>query len=84
YQNNKTVREYIYELSELCNMIGDVEDRQTVSRFWTGLNSSIQAELWKKELKPESSSFREVRNAAKVIEIAHSVPNRERRGKDRP
>ncbi|KAG2738296.1 hypothetical protein P692DRAFT_201666445, partial [Suillus brevipes Sb2] len=60
YQNNKTVREYIYELSELWNMIGDVEDRQKVTRLWTGLSSTIQAELWKKELNPESSSFREV------------------------
>ncbi|KAG1796007.1 uncharacterized protein HD556DRAFT_1307223 [Suillus plorans] len=65
YQNGKTVREYIYELSELWNMIGDVAERQ-------------RTELWKKELNPESSSFREVQSAAEVIEIAHSVPVRSR------
>ncbi|KAG1897256.1 uncharacterized protein F5891DRAFT_907670, partial [Suillus fuscotomentosus] len=84
YQNDKTVREYIYELSELWNMIGDVAERQRVTRLWTGLNPSIQTELWKKELNPESSSFREVQSVAEVIEIAHSIPTRgrERRAKD--
>jgi hypothetical protein len=84
YQNNKTVREYIYELSELWNMIGDVEDHQKVTRFWTGLDATIQAELWKKELNPEMSSFHDVQNAAEIIEIAHSVPTRDRRSKDKP
>jgi len=85
YQNDKSVREYIYELSELWNMIGDVGERQKVTRLWTGLNASIQTELWKKELNPESSSFRDVKNAVEVIEIAHSVPasGRERRSKDK-
>jgi hypothetical protein len=31
YQNDKSVREYIYELSELWNMIGDVAERQRVT-----------------------------------------------------
>ncbi|KIK43567.1 hypothetical protein CY34DRAFT_23515 [Suillus luteus UH-Slu-Lm8-n1] len=74
YQNEKSVREYIYELSELWNMIGDVPERQKVTRLWTGFKPEIQTELWKKELNPESSTFREVSNAAEIIEIAHSVP----------
>lgn len=78
YQNDKSVREYIYELSELWNMIGDVAKRQKVTRLWTGLKSKIQTELWKKELSPELSSFREVASAAEIIEIAHSVPTRAR------
>ncbi|KAG2098402.1 uncharacterized protein F5147DRAFT_815844 [Suillus discolor] len=78
YQNEKTVREYIYELSELWNMIGDVAERQQVTHLWTGPNPSIQMELWKKELNPESSSFREVQSVAEIIEIAHSVPTRSR------
>jgi hypothetical protein len=84
YQNDKSVREYIYELSELWNMIGDVAERQKVTRLWTGLKAEIQTELWKKELNPESSSFREVASAAEIIEIAHSVPTRarERRAKE--
>jgi len=85
YQNDKSVREYIYELSELWNMIGDVGECQKVTRLWTGLSAMIQTELWKKELNPESSSFREVKNAAEIIEIAHLVPtrDRDRRPKDK-
>ena len=55
-------------------MIGDIDEHQKVSCLWTGLTASIQTELWKKELNPESSSFCEVRNAAEIIEIAHLVP----------
>ncbi|KAG1874102.1 hypothetical protein C8R48DRAFT_769477 [Suillus tomentosus] len=55
FQNNKPVRDYIYELNELWNMIGD-------------------RELWKKELHPEISSFKEVQAVAEIIEIAHSIP----------
>ncbi|KAG2063774.1 hypothetical protein BDR04DRAFT_1037070, partial [Suillus decipiens] len=50
----------IRQLENLWNMIGNVAERQRVTRLWTGLNPSIQTELWKKELKHESSSFREV------------------------
>jgi len=78
YQNDKSVREYIYKLSELWNMIGDVGERQKVTRLWTGLSATIQTELWKKELNPESLSFCEVKNVAEIIEIAHSVLMRDR------
>ncbi|KAG1784934.1 uncharacterized protein HD556DRAFT_1461102 [Suillus plorans] len=87
FQNDKTVRDYIYELNELWNMIGDVDDRDRVSRLWTGLTAEIQRELWKKELNPEVSTFKEVQAAAEIIEIAHSVPTgREKRAtnKDKP
>ncbi|KAG1831525.1 hypothetical protein EV424DRAFT_1342894 [Suillus variegatus] len=74
FQNEKPVRDYVYELNELWNMIGDVDERDRVSRLWTGLSTEIQRELWKKELNPETSSFKEVQSAAEIIEIAHSVP----------
>jgi hypothetical protein len=67
------VRDYIYELNEFWNMIGDVDERDRVTRLWTGLNSELQRELWKKELNPEVSTFKEVQSAAEIIEIAHSV-----------
>ena len=78
YQNDKTVHEYIYELSELWNMIGNIGERQKVTCLWTGLSATIQTKLWKKELNPESSSFHEVKNVAEIIEIAHLVPTRDR------
>jgi hypothetical protein len=80
FQNDKPVRDYVYELNELWNMIGDVDERDRVTRLWTGLSSEIQRELWKKELNPEISTFKEVQAAAEIIEIAHSVPmGREKR-----
>jgi hypothetical protein len=82
YQNDKTVRAYFYELSELWNMIGDIDERQRVERLWFGLKADIQRELWKKELNPEVSSFNQVLAAAEVIEISLSVPvGRERKAK---
>jgi hypothetical protein len=55
-------------------MIGDVYEQDRVSRLWTGLTAEIQRELWKKELNPEISTFKEVQTAAEIIEIAHSMP----------
>ncbi|KAG1833666.1 hypothetical protein DFJ58DRAFT_847754 [Suillus subalutaceus] len=67
FQNDKPVRDYIYKLNKLWNMIGDVDERD-------------RRELWKKELNPEISTFKEVQAAAEIIEIAHSVPvGRERK-----
>jgi len=73
FQNDKSVRDYVYELNEYWNMIGDVDKRDQMTRLWTGLNAELQRELWKKELNPEVSSFKEVQAAAEIIEIAHSV-----------
>ncbi|KAG1756928.1 hypothetical protein EDD22DRAFT_850364 [Suillus occidentalis] len=82
YQNDKTVRAYFFELSELWNMIGDIDERQRVEHLWFGLKADIQRELWKKELNPEVSSFNQVLAAAEVIEISLSVPvGREKKAK---
>lgn len=75
-------RTEFYELSELWNMIGDIDERQRVDRLWFGLKLDIQRELWMKGLNPEISSFNDVLAAAEIIEISHSVPvGRDRRGK---
>ncbi|KAG2335788.1 hypothetical protein BDR05DRAFT_897749, partial [Suillus weaverae] len=73
FQNDKPVQDYVYELNKLWNMIGDVDKRDQVTRLWTGLSAEIQKELWKKELNPEVSTFKEVQAAADIIKITHSV-----------
>ncbi|EGN94765.1 hypothetical protein SERLA73DRAFT_77506 [Serpula lacrymans var. lacrymans S7.3] len=73
FQDHKSVREYLYELTELWNIIGDVDERQRVIRFWTGLNTELQQGLWLKELNPEISRFEEVQSAAEVLELARSA-----------
>ena len=54
-------------------MIGNVGEREKVTKLWNGFQYWIQSELWKDKLNPEKSSLREVIAAAEVIEIAHSV-----------
>lgn len=84
YQNLKTVREFVAELNELWNLIGDVTDRDKVMKLWFGLNPHIQSELWRDKLNPEKSSLKSVVSAAEVIEIAHSVgENNNQRSKGR-
>jgi hypothetical protein len=72
-QRGCTVREYVSELYELWNLIGDVGEREKVTKLRNGFQYWIQSELWKDKLNPEKSSLREVIAAAEVIEIAHSV-----------
>ncbi|KAG1731041.1 hypothetical protein EDD22DRAFT_1014251 [Suillus occidentalis] len=75
YQNDKTVRAYFYELS-------DIDECQRVEYLWFGMKPDIQQELWKKELNPKVSSFNQVLAAVEVIEISLSVPvGRDRKGK---
>jgi len=66
-------------------MIGDIGEHQKVACLWTEFSATIQTELWKTELNPKSSSFREVKSAAEIIEIAHLVPtcDRDRCPKDK-
>ncbi|KAI1789200.1 hypothetical protein LXA43DRAFT_853186, partial [Ganoderma leucocontextum] len=70
YQGSRSVREYVHELENLFLLVGFVSERERVDRLWHSLNESIQRELWKKELTPMSSSWAEVREATKIVEIA--------------
>ena len=36
-QNNLTVREYLHELNQMWNTIGEQSDRLKVDKFWKGL-----------------------------------------------
>ncbi|KZT28189.1 hypothetical protein NEOLEDRAFT_1044004, partial [Neolentinus lepideus HHB14362 ss-1] len=60
FQNDRSVREYVFELTELYNMIGVDGERDKVVKLWDGLNKDIQAELWRNKLNPETSSWEEV------------------------
>ncbi|KIO08101.1 hypothetical protein M404DRAFT_23378 [Pisolithus tinctorius Marx 270] len=42
YQNSKTVKNYLYELNELWNMIGETDERTKVHKFWSGLRKELQ------------------------------------------
>ena len=72
-QRGRTVREYVSELYEFWNLIGDVSEREKVTRLWNGFQHWLQSELWKDKLNSEKSTLSEVVAAAEVLEIAHSV-----------
>lgn len=78
-QGNRSVREYVHELESLFLMVGFVSDREKVDKLWHGLKTSIQTELWKRELTPTSAKWQDVREAAEVIEISERVGQQLRR-----
>jgi len=69
-QNSLTVREYLHELNEMWNTIGERNDQLKVDKFWKGLRKDYQRDLWKDKLNPEVSTLKEVVAAAEVIEIS--------------
>ncbi|EGN94978.1 hypothetical protein SERLA73DRAFT_155185 [Serpula lacrymans var. lacrymans S7.3] len=78
YQNSKSVQEYVYELTKLWNMIGDVDERQKVIQLWTGLNGDLQKGLWTKELHPGMLFLAEVQGTAELLEIANAKVKKEK------
>ncbi|KAF8228767.1 hypothetical protein L208DRAFT_1042725, partial [Tricholoma matsutake] len=70
-QNSKTVLEFIYELKEIINMIGLVDEQEKVVHLWDGFQPVIQkGRLWCDEYNPKVSSWEEIKHAAQVIELS--------------
>ena len=72
FQNNKTVSDYAFELKELFNMIGVVDKREKVVKFWNGLRSPLQKQLWIFGLNPEISSWEEIQEGAETFETSEN------------
>ena len=60
FQNNKNVSEYAFELTELFNMIGVMDEREKTVKLWNGLRAPIQRQLWLFGLNPEVSTWDEI------------------------
>ena len=67
HQNESTVAEYVHELQELFNMIGDISERDKVLKFWNGSRAIIQKGLWRDNLNPEISTWEQVVAQAEII-----------------
>ena len=80
-QNQLTVREYLHELKEMWNTIGECNDHLKVNKFWKGLWKDFQHDLWKDKLNPKILTLKEVMVAAEIIEISRSVMNGPRENK---
>ena len=76
HQNESTVAEYVHELQELFNMIGDISERDKVLKFWNGSRAIIQKGLWRDNLNPEISTWEQVVAQAEIIEISENVAER--------
>ena len=68
-----SVSEYSYEIEEICNMIGLIDEHEKVSTFWHGLCQLIQCALWRDRYNPETSSWAEVKDAAQIIEVLEHI-----------
>lgn len=73
FQNRKSVSEYSYEIEEICNMIGLIDEQEKVSTFWHSLRQSIQRALWQDRYNPETSGWAKVKDAAQIIEVSERV-----------
>lgn len=73
HQNERSVTEYMHELYELFNMIGDVPEHDWVLKFWNGAWPLIQKGLWRDNLNPETLSWDRVVAQAEIIEISENV-----------
>jgi len=75
YQNDRGVRDFLYDLNELWNTISETKECTKVNKFWFGLRKTIQQDLWLEKLNPEVSRLKEVVSVAEIIEISQSVMN---------
>ena len=57
YQGNKTIQDYLYELNEMWNMIGEMDKCTKVHKLWFGLHKEIQHNLWQDKLNLEILSL---------------------------
>jgi hypothetical protein len=57
-------------------MIGPVDEREKIIKYWNGLRRTIQEGLWRDGYNPVISTWDDVRHAAEIIEIAEKVVQR--------
>ncbi|KAF8223626.1 hypothetical protein L208DRAFT_1315883 [Tricholoma matsutake] len=57
FQNSRTISEIIYELEEIINMIGLIDERKKIIKLWDGLQPILQKGLWRDGYNPEVSSW---------------------------
>ncbi|THU82458.1 hypothetical protein K435DRAFT_608516, partial [Dendrothele bispora CBS 962.96] len=60
YQNSRNIKTYVHELQELFNLVGQTDERTSVTRLWKGFRESIRTELYLAGLHPEISFWNEV------------------------
>ncbi|KDQ22484.1 hypothetical protein PLEOSDRAFT_1087106 [Pleurotus ostreatus PC15] len=59
-----TVKEYVAELTEIVDLVGDISPRERVVKFFKGLNFELQIAVRRRGLSPEVSSWDEILDEA--------------------
>ncbi|KAI9068657.1 hypothetical protein FKP32DRAFT_1561275, partial [Trametes sanguinea] len=72
-QGNRTVKEFVHELTGYYSSMGYVPENLKVLKLWYGLDPRIQEKLWWAALTPETASWEDVRQAAELAEIARAA-----------
>ena len=71
--HDQSVIQYVYELEELFNLIGNISEGDRVIKLWNGLRYEYQSALWRDRLHPEVSSWDDVVAQAETIEISRNI-----------
>ncbi|KAG6886823.1 hypothetical protein C0992_002131 [Termitomyces sp. T32_za158] len=72
-QGKSTVRDYVGELQELFTIVGSTNRKEKVVKLFNGFRPSIQKELYRAGLNPETSEWKRVVRKAEFIEMAESI-----------
>ncbi|KAG5333235.1 hypothetical protein C0989_006013 [Termitomyces sp. Mn162] len=69
-QGKMTVRDYVGKLQELFTIVGSTNSKEKVVKLFNGFRTSIQRELYRMGLNPETSRWKKVVSKAEFVEMA--------------
>jgi len=72
-QGNKSIQDYVSELTELFTIVGTPGKCEQVTKLWYGFRKSIQKALYTAKLNPETLRWKEIVHEAEYHEMAERV-----------
>ncbi|KAF5341847.1 hypothetical protein D9611_001722 [Ephemerocybe angulata] len=75
-QGNRSVNDYVHAMEEQYNLLGNYDEVDRVVHLFEGFKPSMQSALWMDRLHPEKSTWDEVVEGARIIELAEASANR--------
>jgi len=78
-QKKMCVSEYAAELLVMFHTIGSLMKRERVEKLWNGLRPELQQVLWRENLEPQHSTWKQVLRVAERHEIADRIFLNDRR-----
>ncbi|TFY69891.1 hypothetical protein EVG20_g2958 [Dentipellis fragilis] len=73
HQRGRSVRDFLQNLLDLANTIGDVSDREIVVAFWRRCDAYLKVDMTREGYSPETLSLREIENIAIRLERTHRL-----------